>query len=284
QWGEDFDLFGNWIPGSGVPSVNDPARGGPGFSGRGWIVEILPQMEDQARYQGIVSGLKTTRGRQQFAPPRAANGTGMGAPEIRPFVTQVVPWLACPSDTAAGELSTECWYWDGIAVPTTSYRGSIGDSAMTDGNARGSTTVTTFPPGFGSLPDCHNTAECNGLFGRNTSVRPVTLKSITDGQSNTFLLGETVVSQDFHSMAFFSDGDFATCGIPLNLFLLGLDVTTLKQSPNWMQTRGFKSLHPGGSQFAMADGSTQYINEGIDGAVYRGLATRAGDEVVTLSK
>ena len=102
---------------------------------------------------------------------------------------------------------------------------------------RGSMSPNTgLPYSFGSLPDCHNTTECNGLFGRNTSVVPVELKSITDGQSNTIMVGETVGNQDFHGAAFFSDGDFATCGVPINYFHVGLDVAGMKAAPQWMQS------------------------------------------------
>jgi prepilin-type processing-associated H-X9-DG protein len=51
---------------------------------------------------------------------------------------------------------------------------------------------------------------------------------------------------------------------------------------NWQAARGFKSLHPGGAQFVMADGSVQFVNESINHDVYRGLSTRNGGESVTL--
>jgi prepilin-type processing-associated H-X9-DG protein len=47
--------------------------------------------------------------------------------------------------------------------------------------------------------------------------------------------------------------------------------------------RGFRSLHPGGAQFVMADGSVQFVQEGIDHKTYRGLATRNGEELVSIS-
>ena len=48
---------------------------------------------------------------------------------------------------------------------------------------------------------------------------------------------------------------------------------------NWGQF-AFRSLHPGGGNFAMGDGSVKFIKESIDLATYRKLATRAGNEVV----
>jgi prepilin-type N-terminal cleavage/methylation domain-containing protein/prepilin-type processing-associated H-X9-DG protein len=44
---------------------------------------------------------------------------------------------------------------------------------------------------------------------------------------------------------------------------------------------GFRSLHPGGANFAMADGSVKFIKNGIDVRTYRGLGTRAGSEILS---
>jgi prepilin-type N-terminal cleavage/methylation domain-containing protein/prepilin-type processing-associated H-X9-DG protein len=277
QWAEDFDINGKWIGPNG--GTNATANGGPGFIGKGWIVDILPQIEQQAAYQRIQAQLE----KDKSFGARANSGLGLGSPQLRDIVGVQYAFLTCPSDETA-QPSTQQWYWDDVSVGVTSYKGSIGDSAMTDGSSRGQLNATAaFPPPAGSFPDCHNTAECNGLFGRNTSVIPVELRSITDGQSNTFLIGETVAGQDFHGAAFFSDGDWATCGIPLNFFHVGLEVAAMKSAPQWMQSRGFKSNHPGGAQFALADGSVQYVNESIDTMTYRGMATRAGGETSQLS-
>jgi prepilin-type processing-associated H-X9-DG protein len=90
------------------------------------------------------------------------------------------------------------------------------------------------------------------------------------------MVGESVVSQDFHSAAYFADGSWGSCGIPLNFLLFGVTDTEIKN--RWNEVRGFKSLHPGGAHFVMVDGSVHFANEGIDHNVYRGLATRAGGE------
>jgi hypothetical protein len=174
------------------------------------------------------------------------------------------------------------WYWDGILVATTSYKGVIGDPAI---QSRGCETDS--PPGdspfpdFGSHLDCHNTADCNGLIWRNTYYRPVAFRKVSDGVSKTLMIGEGVVSQDFHSMAYFSDGDWASCGIPLNFFVVPPPQVSNRQEW-WQHGRGFKSLHPGGAQFAVADGSVHFVNESIDHNIYRWLSTRAGGESANL--
>ncbi len=44
----------------------------------------------------------------------------------------------------------------------------------------------------------------------------------------------------------------------------------------------FWSPHPGGSHFAMCDGSVQFMSYSIDAAIIPALATRAGGEVASL--
>ena len=44
---------------------------------------------------------------------------------------------------------------------------------------------------------------------------------------------------------------------------------------------GFRSLHPGGANFAMADGSVKFIKNSINYKAYRGLGTRAGGEILS---
>jgi prepilin-type N-terminal cleavage/methylation domain-containing protein/prepilin-type processing-associated H-X9-DG protein len=47
-------------------------------------------------------------------------------------------------------------------------------------------------------------------------------------------------------------------------------------------TTNFSSYHPGGCNFALADGSVRFISETVDMAVIRGLATTARGELVSL--
>jgi type II secretory pathway pseudopilin PulG len=252
-----------------------PANGGIGYCGKGWIVDVLPYMEQQGAYQQIMTALKAEK--QDFALKGSGVGRGMASNAIREITSSQLPFLSCPSDNQAGP-SQDLWYWGGVLTGTTNYKGCIGDNAMTDGVD----PYKLYPPINGPVPDCHNTVDVNGMFGRNTSEVPILLKSVTDGQSNTLMIGENLMSQDYHSAALFADGDFATAGIPINVYFEWPDVDTAKAPPNFIYGRGFKSLHPGGAQFALGDGSTRFVNEGIDGVVYRAAATRAGDEALQL--
>ena len=48
---------------------------------------------------------------------------------------------------------------------------------------------------------------------------------------------------------------------------------------NWSVTWGFKSKHPGGANFAMADGSVRFLQDSLPLETLRALATRDGGEV-----
>src|SRR5262245_29560193 len=195
---------GSWI---GLPNGGklDPANGGPGVSGRGWMVEILPQMEEQARYDGIMAGLKTPDGKKAFDLNSSPSKYGISVPQNRDFLDDQLPWLTCPSDPSA-KVSTTQFYFAPMPVATSSYKGVLGDTVVWP-------QATAFTNG--TLPDCHNNLNknaatgkiegCNGLFWRTAYYFEIKLKTITDGQSKTLMVGESVVSQDDHSAALFAD-------------------------------------------------------------------------------
>jgi prepilin-type processing-associated H-X9-DG protein len=214
------------------------------------------------------------------------NGNGIGAMPIRDEIAIQRPWLSCPTDESA-RASNQQWHWGTtgpVITATTSYKGVAGDSVVCklDNNSMKDPMCTQTPwPNLGTRPDCQNNVSCNGIFFRNSWMRPITLRKVSDGASKTFMVGESVVSQDFHSAAYFADGSWGSCGIPLNFFLFGVPENEIK-SDRWHEVRGFKSLHPGGAHFVMVDGSVHFVQEAIDHNIYRGLATRQGGEVASV--
>ena len=75
------------------------SNGGPGYNGKGWIVDILPAMEETALADAIAQGLKASPGDFLITGPAA--GKGMGAPSFRSMLEQQLSWLSCPSDPSA---------------------------------------------------------------------------------------------------------------------------------------------------------------------------------------
>jgi len=245
-----------------------------GCNGKGWIVDTLPQLEQQAMHDQIVAGYEGNFG------VNGPFGNGMGDNSLRDILARQLPVFTCPSDNSA-TVSSEQWYWGNVPVATTSYKGSVGDTLLSADAVSCSDDVDPPMTDQSGSPDVHSTMSNNGIFQRTSIWAPTRLKMVTDGSSNTFMVGENVVSVDFHSAAYFSDGDWATAGIPLNYLPQNFSVADFKDGNISKSVRGFKSLHPGGAQFVLADGSVQFIQENIDTATYRSLSTRDGQEVVS---
>jgi len=146
------------------------------------------------------------------------------------------------------------------------YKGCIGDDQI-----GGTESVHQ-----GSMPDCHRTRNCNGFYWRHEYLNPIDFKKVTDGLSHTFMVGEDVASQNWHSCPFYGNDVYDTCGAPLNYF---------PQPPTpdeWWNVMTFRSMHPAGANFCMGDGSVSFVDELIDYKLYRALSTKAGGELAQL--
>jgi hypothetical protein len=149
----------------------------------------------------------------------------------------------------------------------------------------------------------------DGMFGWQSAFK---IANVTDGLSNTFLFGEVSRFIDEPDSPFsignitieFQD-DFSTkVGRPTSgaFIIPRLNAPPDKTGavyaaclgpvfypPDWITIPaclnlgqyGFRSLHPGGANFAMAYGSVKFIKNQIDVRTYRALATRAGGEVLS---
>jgi prepilin-type processing-associated H-X9-DG protein len=124
-------------------------------------------------------------------------------------------------------------------------------------------------------------SQIRGLFNR-LGARLAFPASIPDGTSNTFLIGETLPETHDHFTNvgwwhFNGAGVGATTIIPINY---QIDPGAQWCSPadkfrgNWNVSWGFRSNHSGGTQFAFADGSVQFISQSIDHALYQKLGCR----------
>ena len=223
-------------------------------NGKGWIVSILPQLEQQNLYDQFTPG---------FVGDIGAGG-GLKNPVCLDAMKTQLSVLHCPSDASVRKNSTEQFQWTGVEVALTSYKGVIGDTRMGGGSS---------PHAGGTEPDCHNTTGCNGIFYRNNYQEPVNIDQVRDGTSSTFMVGEDVAFHNNHSTAYYCNGDYASCHAPLNYMP---DPPT----PNtWPAVMSFRSLHPGGALFCLCDGSVHFISESIDHDLYRALSTKAGGEV-----
>jgi prepilin-type N-terminal cleavage/methylation domain-containing protein/prepilin-type processing-associated H-X9-DG protein len=194
---------------------------------------------------------------------------------------QVIKILLCPSDRLPEPVSqptpdaTPPWSWGFYGM--SSYGGNAGKRSFHPGD----------PPAFPRMTR-------DGIFFIDSSVR---LTDVTDGTSNTFLFGERfhydpefdrrqpVVWPGFLLLADLGKWGSVAKGLanvtlstpaPINYRVPpGGDGSTLED-----RACTFGSGHPGGANFAFADGSVRFLTDGIPLATLRALSTRAGGEVV----
>ncbi|MFN0021793.1 MAG: DUF1559 domain-containing protein [Pirellulaceae bacterium] len=240
-----------------VPISVSPWREGsnpaPQRNGKGWIVSILPMLEAGSVYEKISPGFYG----DFFA------GGGLMDPNVRQALALDLEVLHCPSDSS-GLKSNSQYDFNGIEVTLTSYKGVIGDTRIGDARSVHG----------GSQPDCHRMGGCNGMFHRNTYQCPISFGEVSDGLSNTFLIGEDVTTENIWSVAYSANGDYASCNGRINYF---------PNTPNqWWNVVTFRSMHPGGTQFVMVDGSVHFVSQSIDMTAYRALSTRYGNEPAAL--
>lgn len=161
--------------------------------------------------------------------------------------------------------------------------------------------ITSYVVNFGTVPAAlqqpPGPAGADGMFGWNMSVR---ITDVTDGTSNTLLVGERdardTCNPNFAANGFpdgqtgitgawFGEGSDpeATAIVPLN-YQSPPDCSTATGDAlfaYWvLRLTAFGSAHDGGANFCLADGSVRFIATGIPLQTLQYLATKAGGEVI----
>ncbi len=247
----------------------------PFSTGASWIVEILPYIE----LQSIADRFKQANGGDGMK--HFADKEGINSIDLRDTIEQSLPVVVCPSDSQTETISCgpvvdgtvifNHWQLNRIRAGTTNYKGMLGPNAISGGtrwdweNNRREIRYEIERP-------CLDTCLCSGLLGRSSKECKY-FNSITDGRSQTIMLGEDVPLYNAHSIWAYGNGDYSTATPPINY---------LPDPPspcNWQDVMGFRSLHPGGAHFGFADGSSHFLSESMSETTYRALATRNGQEL-----
>jgi prepilin-type N-terminal cleavage/methylation domain-containing protein len=119
-----------------------------------------------------------------------------------------------------------------------------------------------------------------GLFGR-IPTNPVSFKQVSDGLSNTIMLGETIPSHWYHNSLWGQNFPLTSTHIPfsaLDRIDDPLDPLCNPTTPCFWRSSGYKSNHPGGAHLVMGDASVHFVSDSIDYFLYNELGTRAGNE------
>jgi prepilin-type N-terminal cleavage/methylation domain-containing protein/prepilin-type processing-associated H-X9-DG protein len=266
------------------------------FVDKGLLIDILPWMEQAALYSSINQNL-----------------TILGAENQTVHIVSVSSY-ACPDDSLAGiphDLPPGYMTRFGLADPPggrsrmvfTSYAGCAGSLYRVVAFPRLSSNCQV-PP--------QNIAQNNGCFH---DVSPITLASVTDGLSQTIFMAEkavttyqalSIVKPDLPSLrGWYVTGNWGdticTTSFPPNAY------KTVAVGAEAALTSSVSSLHPGGVNVLMGDGSVRFVKETIQswpfdpltgnpigatrtaaywwqglppGGVWQALGTRNGGEVL----
>jgi len=244
-----------------------------------WIVSLFPYFEQQ--------GITIRYDFKKYANEE---------PNVTLARTVSIPMLVCPSDPvsrnpilenrrqAAGQhnppIAHGLWY-TGSMGPTSPDYCDFDTNVQTLpytclGCVFGTLNPDTGQVNASSCPRFHvggaaNNDSCAGIFCRRHLPTP--LKTVTDGLSKTIMVGETLPGHWVWNCVFCENFPVSSTHIPLN---------TLEQRDtpvDYWRISGFKSEHPTGVNFLMADGSVHFFSETMDYVTYNMLGSRANDDI-----
>jgi prepilin-type N-terminal cleavage/methylation domain-containing protein/prepilin-type processing-associated H-X9-DG protein len=269
-------------------------------SGLAWTVQILPYIEQSGVSQQAV---------EQFKKSPDAYGSALDS-----LNTLMLPMYLCPSDP---ELRLQAEKFGNANRKGMSYAGVSGSYHSRTGQCPSTRTGAheCVWAASGNNNDILGPNNFDGLLIQDWSVP---LKQVTDGTSNTFLLGErtyqirawmigaywngtptspvvgkTPPDGPQPSTAFFACKNISDKALinhdPFNGQYIGHDnaagdrpnVPTTTPRTLSVNNLPFGSFHQGGANFAFGDGSVQFIREDINVNAYLAYGSRNGDEVVT---
>ncbi len=243
---------------------------GPGWA---WGSMILPQMEQKALFDSINFSIPVSN-------PYNQNDTAS---------TTLVAAYLCPSDAGPDIVPV---FRD---PPDPASPGTYTGTAIDDYVARGN-YVGMFGTGeICAASGATNGGLANGIFFRNSRTSPA---MITDGSSQTIAVGERSHNLSYVTWTARSLGGWLG---KTSIVEGGTDQFDPSPEECWTQVLGpvgladgprtpnnlrahvedYWSFHPGGVNFLFADGSVHLLKDSISPAVFRGLATRRGAEVLS---
>jgi prepilin-type N-terminal cleavage/methylation domain-containing protein/prepilin-type processing-associated H-X9-DG protein len=246
------------------------------------FVVILPYMEQSSMYNAwnfqVMFDPQTG---QTYLASLNLPGVPAAGPQYVAMNTSVsvsvINSYLCPSDPTARIISSATNGFLANTLATNSYAFSAGNFG---------------PPNSGILKTTNN----GFAFYQN----PVGIRDILDGTSNTLSVGETVANDGNYRGQTVCPANSAPAGSTLltnNVFnawavciRLGSSFRTAANPPNTKPCFGalagvdngaFGSFHPGGTNFAFADGSVHFIKDTINLGVFQALSTRNLGEVIS---
>jgi prepilin-type processing-associated H-X9-DG protein len=275
-----------------------------------WVTAVMPYMEETAGKDQLYLIWKDDE-RQCF--PGSGDPSDPGSNYY--FVENtIIQSLICPSDEAAGSpIFNDRWGTTGLAGGSPSsaatqraqglwYTASMGPTIPdvcgfgpaaqpTDmarvcmgcsfGRADGGARCAPCFSGTGKGVSCIQKGLCVGMFGRLESFKGRKFREVTDGLSKTYMAGETLPAHWVNNCVFCNTFSISGTNIPINTMEtdIGPNGTPTSDSRRFWLSSGFKSVHPGGANMLMGDGSVRFVSESIDYFAWNETGTSAGGEI-----
>ena len=220
-----------------------------------WVVLVMPYVE----LKNLAVLYKNWGGNDSTGD---RYNTGANAANV---TTKRMKVMTCPTDVAQAPFAN---------IQSHNYAVNFGNTTYGQGNYNG-VTFTGAPFYFGASKD-------------------VKLTDITDGTSNTLIVGEVIqgVGSDLRGFTWWSDATQFTAhwqpntSIPDRIYTISYCNNVAPNPPCAATTGGFptqfasRSRHSGGVNAGLADGSVRFFQNSIDLNIWRALGSSAGGEVV----
>ena len=233
----------------------------------GWPARILPYIEQQPRYEKILA--LTPHALMTLEPWRYDDDGGFGRD---PLWTDPIPVFACPS-SPLGNKSPDITTW-------MNRNPWIVDQAALHYRANGGSRTHDFVDG----PTDRGFTKSGVIYPESQ----VAIGQISDGSSNTLLLGETSYSAGWpeHQRTAWPGINPWTWGyFRSGEGYLMIDHKYIEHPIGYsgqfaVNATPFRSAHAGrGASVALCDGSVRYLSSSMSLVVLQALATRDGGEV-----
>ena len=265
----------------------------PGVStrqGHNFRTFILPYMEQIELYRSLpeVSGRSGVEFQSRWAP--------LAQHKV------AIPAFYCPSEDGPQLRSNlDVHYWntvpsDGVAA-LSSYRGSAGNIShyghgtpiLSCGKCAGGACpcekgldyISTSPPGS-HFAYCQQDDPSLGMLWANPTF--VRVSHVYDGTSNTLMVGEShYAARDAEPGCVEEAHWLAPWCVSGTVYGINMKYTYTPYSDpsnGFLIGCGFRSRHPGGAHFAMADGSVRFLSDAINMITFSALGTKNGNEVL----
>lgn len=176
-------------------------------------------------------------------------------------IQSIIPVFLCPSDPTQGVRSDLAAWWAWPAEASGTFQPV----------SRGGPAAVTCYKGFQGLAFDSNPP--NGPFERSSVGGPVGFRSYVDGTTNVLTLGERSPSYSPWASWAAGNGVWVMTDYPIN------GIRKTRPSPDPTEVGGIKygaiSMHVGGVQVGMGDGSIHFLSESIDFLTYQQLGNLA---------